>query len=270
MAEHLGAGRLAAASLLAVTLSACGAGTTADLTTEPARAAAFSQCGPVAPMTPSKQELLRSPRPVSTEPAMTYEQVVAAVEEGNRRDVAAGAAFAAAGRDVRRLPTIEHPGSPVGPEAQTLDDAVRAADRVLVGTVLGLVHGAPTTARVRVDVAVRGVEVGEQLTVWAGGQVVLPTGRDCLDDAQWMVWGNALSLFPGMRVALLLVPDDEPDSHRQLFVVGGYDLTGGRVRTPPEHALLTHPFAAQVQGLSEAQLVARLRSGVVREASAPG
>ena len=246
------------ASLLAVALSAGGAGTSATLTTEPAGAAPFSDCGPVAPMTPSKAELLRSPRPVSTEPAMTYEQMVVAIEEGNRRDAAAGAAFGASGRDVRRLPQIEHPGSPVGPEAQTLEAAVRAADRVLVGTVLGLTHGAPTTTRVRVDVAVRGVEVDEELTVQAGGQVVLPAERPCLDDARWMAWGNALSLFPGMRVALLLVPDDEPGQFRQLWVVGGYDLSSGRVAVPSEHALAHASFADGLQGLPEGELVHRL------------
>ena len=186
---------------------------------------------------------------------MTYEQAVAAIDRAHRRDREAALAFAAEGRDASRLPTVEHMGSPVGPEAPTLEAAVQTADQVLVGQVVAVRHGARSSARVRVGVAVRGVREGEELDVWAGGQVVLPPGRDCLDDARWLTWGNALSLFPGMRVALLLVPDDVV-GQRQLLGVGAYDVTSGRVTGVPR----LHPSADGLVGLTEAELLARVRT----------
>lgn len=235
--------------VLALVLVLCGcAGPTATTggTPSPAR---FEDCARAADPTPPPKGVDLPPGP-----ATTYEQDVAAIDRAHRRDRQAAAAFTAAGRDASRLPRVEHPGSLLGPEAPTLQAAGQAAEQVLVGEVVGMAHGVRSTARVRVEVAVRGARAGQELDVWAGGTVVLPPGRDCLDDAQWLSWGNALSLFAGRRVVLLLVPDDGVGGRRPLLGVGAYDVTSGRVAGLPR----LHPFAGQVVGLTEAELLARL------------
>lgn len=157
---------------------------------------------------------------------------------------------AATGLDLRALPRRPMAGS-YPPGQPDLASARQRADRIVLGTVSSVgFRPNGTLLQVQVDRTVKGQ---------AGPAVLVFTGGGLFPDADFVhaslsIAESAPLLLPGDRAVLLLQDTGRVDGALEVQpFTGEYVSTAGRVT-----ALPGNPFAADVAGRTEAQLLTQL------------